>query len=81
MEERNRMTRKIEAAAAATVIAGFGFFAASHVQPTYAYKVRHKPVHCTQTGIHATIGVDGKTFVLTSSTVCTNGKIKLEGKR
>lgn len=80
------MKRKIEGAIACVVIAGFAFFAASHVQPTYAYKKRHPTVprkgnvHCTQSGIHATIEGDGKTFILTSSTVCTNGKIKLEGR-
>lgn len=73
------MKRKIEGAIACAIIAGFAFFAASHVQPSYAYKKRHPSVHCTQSGIHATIEGDGKTFVLTSSTVCTNGKIKLEG--
>lgn len=74
------MKRKIEAVAAAAVIAGFGFFAASHVQPSYAYKKRHHKVTCTQSGIHMTMGVDGKTWVATSSTVCTNGNFKLEGK-
>jgi hypothetical protein len=73
--------RKIEGVVAAAVIAGFGFFAASHVQPSYAYKKRHTgTVHCSQSGIHATIGVDGKTWVITSATVCTNGNFKLEGK-
>lgn len=66
--------------APAVVIAGFAFFAASHIQPTYAYKVRHPKVTCSQSGIHATIGVDGKTWVITSSTVCSNGNFKLEGR-
>jgi len=71
---------KIEGAMACVVIAGFAFFAASHVQPSYAYKKRHPKVHCTQSGIHATVTGDGKTFILTSATVCSNGKIKLEGR-
>lgn len=73
------MKQKAEAVAAAALIAGFGFFAASHVQPTFAYKKKHPKVHCTQTGTHKTFSADGKSWIVTSSTVCTNGKFKLEG--
>lgn len=74
------MKKPLESVIAAALVAGFGFFAASHIQPSYAYKKKHPKVHCTKTTIHKTFSGDGKTWVMTSSTVCSNGKFKWEGK-
>jgi hypothetical protein len=42
--------------------------------------VKTSKVRCKSSSIHATVTADGKGYVLTSATVCTNGKLTLSGK-